>query len=190
MVAAAALVLVGCSFGIVAPLAAGEPLADSAPITAVSPGGHLPATAPTDPATDPGDQPSDPATAKTSALEGQLISLINNGRNGAGCDKLHTDGHLRASARTHSADMAKNGFVSRNGSDRSSPQDRMRKAGYKHPMGEDVGSGYQDAQSAYDAWQNDRKQSDILTNCDAKAIGVGVATASDGTTYWTADFGN
>ena len=42
---------------------------------------------------------------------------------------------------------------------------------------------------AYDAWQGDPKQQDILTDCDAKAIGVGVVAAGDGTTYWTADFG-
>ena len=189
--AAAVLALIGLSFAVVVPLAAGAPRADSAPLTAASRGApaSIPPTS-ADPGTDDSTGPSSPATAKTSTLESQLISLINKGRDDAGCDKLHTDSHLRGSARAHSADMAKNGFVSRTGSDHSSPQDRMRKAGYHHPMSEDVGSGYQDAQSAYDAWRGDPKQRDILTDCDAKAIGVGVASAGDGTTYWTADFGN
>jgi hypothetical protein len=28
-----------------------------------------------------------------------------------------------------------------------------------------------------------------IVNCDAKAVGVGVTIAKDGTAYWTADFG-
>src|SRR5438270_468334 len=139
--AAAILVLLGVSFAVVAPLAAGSPQADTAPATTASPGGHVAASAS---APDPGttDLPSDPATIKSSALESQLVAAINKGRDQAGCDKLKTDPHLRAAARAHSADMARNSFVSRKGSDDSSPQDRMRKAGYKHPKNEDVGSGY------------------------------------------------
>jgi uncharacterized protein YkwD len=187
--AAAVLVLVGLSFAVVAPLAAGAPRADSAPSTAASKG--APASIPPTTA-DPTDdlQPSgSTGTTRTSTLESQLISLINKGMDDAGCDKLHTDSHLRSSARSHSADMAKNGFVSRTGSDHSSPQERMKKAGYRKGMTEDVGSGYPDAQSAYDAWRGDSKQRDILTDCNARAVGVGVAAAPNGTLYWTADFG-
>jgi uncharacterized protein YkwD len=187
-VAGAVLVLLGLSLAVVPPLAAGSPRADSAPMTAASKG--APASIPSaaaDPTDDP--QPSNSATVRTSTLESQLISLINKGMDDAGCDKLHTDSHLRGSARAHSADMARNGFVSRTGSDHSSPQERMRKAGYRKGMAEDVGSGYQDAQSAYSAWRGDGKQRDILTDCDARAVGVGVAAAPDGTLYWTADFG-
>ncbi|MFL5336144.1 MAG: CAP domain-containing protein [Geminicoccaceae bacterium] len=189
--AAAVLVLLGLSFALVAPLAAGSPKADTAPATTPSPGPHASvATAdPTDDATDASPLPGDPATIKTSTLESQLISLINKGRDQAGCDKLKTDGHLRNSARAHSADMAKKGYVARRGSDDSSPQDRMRKAGYKHPKTEDVGSGYPSAQAAYDAWQGDSGQRGALVDCDLKAVGVGVVLAKDGTPYWTADFG-
>lgn len=186
---AAVLVLIGLSFAVVAPLAAGAPRADSAPLTAASKGApaSIPPTA-ADPTDDP--QPSGSATVRTSTLESQLVSLINKGMDDAGCDKLHTDSHLRGSARAHSADMAKNGFVSRTGSDHSSPQDRMRKAGYHKPKDEDVGSGYPDAQSAYNAWKGDGKQRDVLTDCGVQAVGVGVVAAADGTLYWTADFGS
>jgi uncharacterized protein YkwD len=185
---AAVLVLVGLSFAVVAPLAAGAPRADNAPSTPASKG--APASIPpttADPTDDP--QPSSSATTRTSTLESQLISLVNKGMDDAGCDRLKTDSHLRGSARAHSADMARNGFVSRTGSDHSSPQDRMKKAGYRKGMTEDVGSGYPDAQSAYNAWRGDSKQRDVLTDCGAQAVGVGVAAAPDGTLYWTADFG-
>jgi hypothetical protein len=65
----------------------------------------------------------------------------------------------------------------------------MRKAGYKRPKSEDVGSGYPSAQAAYDAWRSDSGQSGVLGDCDLKAVGVGVVLAKDGTPYWTADFG-
>lgn len=188
---AAVLGLLGISFALVAPLAAGSPKADSAPATVASPGppdSDLPSADPDD-GTAASPPPNTPVTAKTGALESQLISLINKGREAAGCDKLDANGRLRNSARAHSADMAKNGYVGRKGSDDSSPQDRMRKAGYKHPKSENVGSGYPSAQAAYDAWRSDSGQSGALDDCDLKAVGVGVVLAKDGTPYWTADFG-
>lgn len=190
--AGAVLVLLGISFALVAPLSAGSAQSDSAPATTASPGPRVPgADSSPDPAgSDASALPNDPVTAKTSTLESQLIQLINKSREQAGCHRLGTDGHLRGSARAHSADMARNGFVARRGSDGSSPQDRMHKAGYRHPKGEDVGSGYTTAQAALDAWQADPGQRGLLVDCDAKAIGVGVVLAKDGTPYWTADFGS
>jgi uncharacterized protein YkwD len=188
--AAAVLGLLGISFALVAPLAAGSPKVDTAPATAPSPGPHV--SVPAGASADPGDAsplPNSSVTAKTSTLESQLVSLINKGRDQAGCDKLDNNGRLHNSARAHSADMAKNGYVGRTGSDDSSPQDRMRKAGYKRPKTEDVGSGYPTAQAAYDAWRGDSGQRGALVDCDIKAVGVGVVLAKDGTPYWTADFG-
>jgi uncharacterized protein YkwD len=185
------LALLGISFALIAPLSAGSASGDLTPATAASPGPRAPAanTSPDPAGTDASALPNDPVTAKTSTLENQLVQLINKSREQAGCHRLGTDGHLRGSARAHSADMAKNGFVARRGSDGSSPQDRMRKAGYRRPKGEDVGSGYPTAQAALDAWQADAGQGGLLVDCDARAIGVGVVLATDGTPYWTADFG-
>ncbi len=189
--AGAILVLLGVSFAVVVPLAAGSTSGDSAPATTASPGPKAPAAGTSaDPAgSDTPPLPNSPVTAKTSALESQLVQLINKSREQARCDKLDNNGRLRNSARGHSADMAKNGFVERKGSDGSSPQDRMRKAGYKHPKGEDVGSGYTTAQAALDAWLGDPGQRGVLVDCEVKAVGVGVVAAKDGTLYWTADFG-
>jgi uncharacterized protein YkwD len=189
--AGAVLVLLGIAFAVVVPLTAGSASGDNAPATAASPGPKAPAVSTSsDPAAaDASPLPNVPATAKTSTLESQLIQLLNKVHEQGRCDRLDTNGRLRNSARAHSADMAKNGFVGRKGSDDSSPQDRMRKAGYKHPKGEDVGSGYTSAQAALDAWQGDPGQRGILSDCDVKAVGVGVVAAKDGTLYWTADFG-
>jgi uncharacterized protein YkwD len=85
--------------------------------------------------------------------------------------------------------MAKKGYVSRTGSDGSNFADRIRKAGYRDPLAEDVGRGYQTAQQALDAWMAAPDQRAPIVNCAATAIGVGVTFAKDGTVYWTADFG-
>ena len=183
--AGAVLALLGLTFVVVAPLAAGPARTDSLPVTQASPGPRPSAAATTESAAS-----AVPTTgARTSALEDQLVQLLNDLRDRPHCDKLHHDSHLRAAARSHSEDMARKGFVDSRGSDGSSPGDRMRKAGYRHPRGENVGSGYPSAQAALDAWSRDRDQREPLNDCDLKAVGVGVVAASDGTLYWTADFG-
>src|SRR2546430_10320501 len=70
--AAAVLVLLGVSFAVVAPLAAGPPQADTAPATTASPRGHLAASAPPP---HPGTTglPSGPTTIRSSALESQFV---------------------------------------------------------------------------------------------------------------------
>jgi uncharacterized protein YkwD len=194
--AAGVLVLIGIGFAVISPLLAGPPKAEALPAATTGAG-----TVPPPPAsgsTSPSAQPSlltslPPGTklpgAKASDLENQLVSAINAARSQAGCHALKNDSQLRSSAGAHSDDMAKKGYVSRTGSDGSSFSDRIRKAGYRDPLAEDVGRGYQTAQQALDAWMAAPDQQAPIVNCGGAAIGVGVAFAKDGTVYWTADFG-
>jgi uncharacterized protein YkwD len=194
--AAGVLVLIGLGFAVLSPLLAGPPKAEALPPTAGSdqpvPAGPAPGTAgPSStasllhslpPATKlPGSKPGD--------LEDQLVAAINQARGQAGCQAVKDDGHLHNSARSHSDDMARKGYVSRTGSDGSSFSDRIRKAGYRDPLGEDVGRGYQTGQQAVDAWMGTPDMKSAIVNCAAKAVGAGVSFAKDGTVYWTADFG-
>jgi uncharacterized protein YkwD len=181
------LAVLGISFAVVAPLAAEPARTDSLPMTRASAGARSSAEpAPADPSP---LAPAPSASVRASVLEDQLVQLVNDLRDHAHCDKLHNDGHLHGAARAHSEDMATKGFVGHDGTDGSSPGDRMRKAGYRHPKGENVGSGYRSARAALDAWSADPGQRGALSDCDLKAIGVGVSAAGDGTLYWTADFG-
>jgi uncharacterized protein YkwD len=191
---AGVLVLIGIGFAVISPLLAGPPTAEALP--AATAGTAPPPSA--SGSTSPSGQPSlltslPPGTklsgAKASDLENQLASAVNAARSQAGCHALKNDGRLRSSAGAHSDDMAKKGYVSRTGSDGSSFSDRIRKAGYRDPLGEDVGRGYQTAQQALDAWMAQPDQQAPIVDCAATAIGVGVAFAKDGTVYWTADFG-
>jgi uncharacterized protein YkwD len=193
---AGVLVLVGIGFAVLSPLLAGRPKAEALPATSAEPGQPVPAGAPSAGAA--GASPSllsslppvtKPPTAKPGDLEDRLVSLVNRARSDAGCQSVKDDGHLHNSARTHSEDMARKGYVGRTGSDGSSFGDRIRRAGYRDPLGEAVGRGYQTAQAALDAWLAAPDQRAPLLDCGAKAIGVGVAFAKDGTVYWTADLG-
>ncbi len=196
--AAGVLVLIGIGFAVLSPLLAGTPKADALPAATTGAGTVPPPLSSASTSASPSLGPSlltsiPPATklpgAKPGDLENQLVSAVNKARSQAGCQALKNDSHLRSSAGSHSDDMAKKGYVSRTGSDGSNFSDRIRKAGYRDPLAEDVGRGYQTAQQALDAWMGASDMRAPIVNCDAKAIGVGVTFAKDGTVYWTADFG-
>jgi uncharacterized protein YkwD len=197
--AAVVLVLIGLGFAVLSPLLAGPPKAEALPPSTA--GSDQPVPAAPGPGTGASPSPTasllhslPPATklpgSKPGDLEDQLVAAVNQARRQAGCQAVKDDGHLHNSARSHSDDMARKGFVSRTGSDGSGYADRIRKAGYRDPLGEDVGRGYQTAQQALDAWLGTPDMRSPIVNCDAKAIGVGVTFAKDGTIYWTADFGH
>ncbi|GIH13591.1 CAP domain-containing protein [Rugosimonospora africana] len=195
--AAGVLVVLGIGFAVFPPLVA-HPKADVLPVSSGAPGKAVPVPAgsPSPPVTAspvtslPPVTSTGKPTAKPSDLENQLVSLTNQARSQAGCHPVKNDGHLRSAARSHSNDMARKGFVGHAGSDGSSFADRIRKAGYRHPLSENVGQGYRTAQQAITAWLADPAQRANIVNCGAKAVGVGVVVAKNGTAYWTQDFGN
>ena len=86
--------------------------------------------------------------------------------------------------------MATRRFLSHKGSDGSSPDDRMRQAGYGDPASENLARGFTSAKDVTRAWLHDRGDRKNIVDCDAKAVGVGVAVSADGTPFWTQDFGN
>jgi uncharacterized protein YkwD len=123
-------------------------------------------------------------------VENQVIELVNKERKKRGdCDPVRGDDSLRDAARAHSADMAAGGFLNHKGSDGSSPDDRMQAAGYDDPLSENLARGFESAKDVMKGWMNSKNQRKNILDCDARSIGVGVAVASDGTPYWTQNFG-
>jgi uncharacterized protein YkwD len=195
-IAATVLVALGIGFAILAPLLAGAPRADALPVTSLSPGAiPIPTSGPAGGSASPSLLSSLPpasgakSSAKPSQLEDQAVSLINQSRKQAHCNSVKNDSHLRSAARSHSSDMAGKSFLSQTGSDGSSFADRIRKAGNRKPLGEDVARGEPAAQAVVNDWLASAADQATLLNCADKSIGVGVAVAKDGTVYWTADFG-
>jgi len=191
-VVAAVLVTFGIAAVLVPVLLSSGPSSKPGSTAGAPPAGPSQAL-PTDPA--PTVEPSaSAAPSRTPRVnigryEDTVVDLVNDQREKAGCRQVRNDDRLHDAARAHSGDMAEHNRMSHTGSDHSSPQDRMREAGYRNPLAENVATGYQTPQEVMDGWMRSRDHRENILNCDAKAIGVGLAFSRDGTPYWTQDFG-
>ncbi|MFB9319625.1 CAP domain-containing protein [Cryptosporangium minutisporangium] len=119
----------------------------------------------------------------------QVIELVNTARAEAGCDPVHADSRLAAAALKHSEDMIARDYFAHMTPDGVSPWDRAKEAGYEVPTGENIALGQKDAAAVMDAWMNSAGHRANILNCASKAVGIGVATDSAGTPYWTQMFG-
>lgn len=130
------------------------------------------------------------ASGAVTSQEQQVIDLVNKERATAGCGVLAADARLMTAARLHSQDQAAHNTMSHEGSDGSTFDQRIRRAGYSgSTMGENVAYGYPTPAAVMDGWMNSPGHRANILNCAFKDIGVGVAKGSDGRLYWTQDFG-
>lgn len=125
-----------------------------------------------------------------SADENKVVEITNQERAEAGCGPVTVNAKLASAARQHSQDQAEHNKMSHTGSDGSSPWDRAERAGYRNAIGENVAMGYRTPAAVMDGWMNSDGHRANILNCDAKAIGVGLAYAGDGSPYWTQMFGS
>ncbi|GAA1812985.1 hypothetical protein HC028_06400 [Planosporangium flavigriseum] len=141
-----------------------------------------------EPTASPQPVPSEAATGNA-AVEDAVVAFVNAVRRQVRCDPVQHDSRLRQAARRHSTDMAAGSFLSHTGSDGSSAEDRMTAAGYDTPLSENLARGFRSAREVVQGWLGSREQRQNILDCDARAIGVGVAVGADGRPYWTQDFG-
>ncbi|MBO4206358.1 CAP domain-containing protein [Micromonospora echinofusca] len=125
----------------------------------------------------------------TSSVEQQVVTLVNQERAKAGCGAVTINANLATAAQLHSDDQAARQQMSHTGSDGSDFVQRAKRAGYQYPIGENVAMGYETAAAVMDGWMNSPGHRANILNCDARAIGVGVATGG-GRLYWTQVFGS
>ncbi|WP_082032518.1 CAP domain-containing protein [Nocardia vulneris] len=119
----------------------------------------------------------------------QVIGLTNAARAEAGCSDLKADKKLTAAAQAHTKDMADNGFLDHNSS-KGDPGDRIKAAGYQaQGWAENIAEGQTSASEVVDAWMNSEGHRANILDCKLQDIGVGYAQSSNGTAYWTQDFG-
>ncbi|MBO3740117.1 CAP domain-containing protein, partial [Actinoplanes flavus] len=57
------------------------------------------------------------------------------------------------------------------------------------PSSENIAYGYRTATDVVTGWMNSPGHRANILNCKSKTVGVGVAYATDGTPYYTQDFG-
>ncbi|MEV4623638.1 CAP domain-containing protein [Asanoa sp. NPDC049573] len=134
------------------------------------------------------------STVSTSGAGGteqaKVVAETNRQRAMNGCGPVTVNAKLTKAAQSHSVDQAQHNTMSHDGSDGSTPWDRSKAAGYDNAIGENVAMGYRDAAAVMDGWMNSPGHRANILNCSAKAIGVGLAKASDGSPYWTQMFGS
>ncbi|GFE19450.1 hypothetical protein Sgleb_74970 [Streptomyces glebosus] len=116
-----------------------------------------------------------------------MVDLVNSERRKAGCSPLTVNAKLTKAAQDHSKDMADHRNMSHTGSDGSSPEDRITRAGYNwSSYGENVAYGYSSPESVMKGWMSSPGHKRNILDCSFKEIGVGHAQPDD---YWTQDFG-
>ncbi|GLZ75683.1 hypothetical protein Afil01_04900 [Actinorhabdospora filicis] len=137
------------------------------------------------------DEPEDtgPRT-EMQKLAAEAIRLTNVERAKAGCGEVEENAKLTAAAQGHSEDMARNNYFDHTSQDGRSPWDRSRAQGYNDAIGENIAAGYTTAKAVLEGWMNSEGHRANILNCDAKAIGLGVARYNGGQLYWTQMFGS
>src|SRR4051812_10732675 len=137
-----------------------------------------------------GDDPKvDPESIAVETDLPDLLMAHNRERSEAGKPALEFDELLAKAAAIQARDMAAHDKMSHEGSDGSTPADRVQRTGYKfQSTGENVAMGYRDTESLMKGWMESPKhRANILG--DFTQIGVAKAEAPDGTPYWAVEFG-
>ncbi|MER0482894.1 CAP domain-containing protein [Streptomyces sp. Edi2] len=179
----------------------GRPSSPTTPSTSPSP--HRTAASPagksdTRRSTVPAGRPSSAASVRSAApsktadtqssAEAQVLSLVNQERDRAGCSPVTADKELAGLAQQFSDDMARRGFFDHTDPDGDTPWDRARDAGIDDLGGENIARGQATAQAVMDSWMHSPGHRANILNCDYQTLGVG-AHVGPGGPWWTQDFG-
>lgn len=125
----------------------------------------------------------------------QVASLLNVQRNQNGLPSLSVNGALTNSARGHSIDMVTHNLTQHNGSDGSTPQQRMKAAGYGGSWWGEIiywgGGSYGTPDHAVTWWMNDPPHKDVILGTHYTDFGVGYVSCSTFAYkgFFTVDFG-
>ncbi|HVL12119.1 MAG TPA: CAP domain-containing protein [Gemmata sp.] len=143
------------------------------------------------------------ANRANTAMELEIIRLVNSYRAANGLGALTANGRLNAAAELHSLDMAAIGSVyganvgmqhTLFGTTRPEVVHRLAAAGYdswtySYAWGENIAYGYTSARAVMTAWmESPGHRANILSNSFSE-IGVSVVRGSDGILYFTQNFG-
>jgi uncharacterized protein YkwD len=174
------------------------------PVNLVTPTATLPSTStpvsPTAPAGQATSTPGAPAAA-TSAPGGtastatcsfdenaqfvtQLQTLITDERTTAGLPALTVNTQLSTAAKDHAVDMLCNDYLSHIGLDGSTPEDRVREAGFTASLVlEDLYALHPayggNPQSAFDWWMSDADSKADLLNANTTVVGIAYVTSDE-----------
>jgi len=124
-----------------------------------------------------------------SAIELRVLELTNAERARYMLSPLQWCTHLGAAAREHSVDMAIHNRLDHDGTDGSSPWDRIVRIGvsFSGTMAENVAAGQQTAEDVVASWMNSEGHRANILSPNLTYLGVGHAL-SGSTPFWTQKF--
>lgn len=142
-------------------------------------------------------------TRANTALEAEIIRLINDYRVAHGLAPLAVNGQLNVAAQLHSANMAAIGGRygswtgmqhELHGTNQPRPTDRLDAAGYdtwscSYWWGENIAFGYRTAAEVVRAWINSPSHRQNILNPNFTETGVCVRADANGVLYFTQMFG-
>lgn len=107
---------------------------------------------------------------------GEVLQLVNAEREKANCPALHENAQLTHAAKVFADDAAKNNLTDHTGSDGSTPQTRIKEAGYNAgPSGENMSWGKPDAKAVVDGWMGSGGHKGNIVNCSYTDAGTAVS---------------
>ena len=133
--------------------------------------------------------PANAAVVSATTLQTDILRFTNYQRGKAGCKPLRADAHLMTAARAHSAWMAQTGTFSHVGRNGTTFDARIRTAGYTKPRSENIAWGYRSGAEVVTAFMRSPGHKANLLDCTAKAVAISAVYSTNGTPYYTQDFG-
>lgn len=148
-----------------------------------------PAKSNTPTSTKPSTGGTSTSNSSLSAIEQEVVRLVNIERQKAGLKLLVADTKLSSVARIKSQDMRDNNYFDHQSPKYGSPFDMMKKFGISYrTAGENIAAGQTTAQQVMDSWMNSPgHRANILSDKFTK-IGVGYVKGGSYGTYWTQQF--
>lgn len=132
-----------------------------------------------------------PASVSGSAdapVQRQVLALVNEHRERAGCDRLTIDQRLVNAASRHAAEMARHGYFAHRSLDGRGAAERVSDAGYPWSRyGENIARGQDSPAEVMAGWMDSPEHRENILDCRFEQMGIGLAFA-DGRPYWVQDF--
>lgn len=126
-----------------------------------------------------------PAVSASSGAR-EVVRLTNIERARHGCPALSMDSRLGRSAGGHAQDMSRRHYFSHDSKDGRSWSQRIRRAGYRDPGGENIARGFRRPEAVVSAWMHSPSHWANILRCGFRRIGIGFAAPGS---YWVQDFG-
>jgi uncharacterized protein YkwD len=157
----------------------------STPVTPTAAAGQVTAAVTADAGTSSGTAPATTCSFDENAdFVTQLLTLINDERTGAGLPALTVNAQLATAAKDHAVDMLCNDYLSHISLDGSTPEDRVREAGFTASLVvEDLYALHPayggNPQSAFDWWMGDAESKADLLNANTTVAGIAYVTSDE-----------